>query len=66
MVALLSGGGYAERALAHPSVTFELPDTVDDRTALALILQGTTAWHLLRTSAHLRSGESVVITMTAR
>ena len=61
VVALLSGGGYAERALAHPSVTFELPDAVDDRTALALILQGTTAWHLLRTSAHLRSGESVVV-----
>ena len=61
VVALLSGGGYAERALAHPSVTFELPEAVDDRTALALILQGTTAWHLLRTSAHLRSGESVVV-----
>lgn len=61
VVALLSGGGYAERALAHPSVTFPLPDAVDDLTALALVLQGTTAWHLLRTSAHLRPGESVVV-----
>jgi NADPH2:quinone reductase len=62
VVALLAGGGgYAERALAHPSATFEVPDSVDDLTALALVLQGTTAWHLLRTSAHLRNGESVVV-----
>jgi NADPH2:quinone reductase len=44
VVALLAGGGgYAERALAHPSATFDLPDAVDDLTALALVLQGTTA-----------------------
>jgi len=29
--------------------------------ALAIILQGTTAWHLLRTCAHLKEGESVVV-----
>jgi NADPH2:quinone reductase len=34
---------------------------VDDLTALALVLQGTTAWHLLRTCAHLSGGESVVV-----
>jgi NADPH2:quinone reductase len=62
VVALLaSGGGYAEKALAHPSVVFPVPDAVDDLTALALVLQGSTAWHLLRTSAHLRHGESVVV-----
>jgi NADPH2:quinone reductase len=62
VVALLaSGGGYAEKALAHPSVVFPVPDAVDDLTALALVLQGTTAWHLLRTCAHLRHGESVVV-----
>jgi NADPH2:quinone reductase len=62
VVALLAGGGgYAQKALAHPSVTFPVPDSVDDLTALALVLQGTTAWHLLRTSAHLQGGESVVV-----
>jgi NADPH:quinone reductase len=62
VVALLGGGGgYAEQALAHPAVTFELPDELDDHTALALVLQGTTAWHLLRTSARLAAGESVVV-----
>jgi NADPH2:quinone reductase len=62
VVALLGGGGgYAERAAAHPSVTFELPDAIDDTTALGLVLQGATAWHLLRTSAHVSAGESVVV-----
>jgi NADPH:quinone reductase len=66
VVALLNGqGGYAERALAHPSVTFALPDSVDDLTALGLVVQGTTAWHLLRTCTHLQSGESVVVVSAA-
>jgi NADPH2:quinone reductase len=34
---------------------------VGDGEALALILQGTTAWHVLKTSAHLATGESVVV-----
>lgn len=57
----LSGGGYAEQALAHPSTVFPLPDDVPDDVALALVLQGTTAWHLLRSCAHLSPGESVVV-----
>lgn len=61
VVALVSGGGYAEQALAHPDTTFSVPDDVDDTTALALVLQGTTAWHLLRTSARMAPGESVVV-----
>ena len=61
VVALLAGGGYAERAVAHPSVVFPIPDGVSDGEALALVLQGATAWHLLRTSAHMASGESVVV-----
>ena len=61
VVALLANGGYAEQALAHPATTFALPDSVDDTTALALVLQGTTAWHLLRTSARLTNGETVVV-----
>ena len=61
VVALVGGGGYAERVLAAPVFTYEVPDGVDDGQALAVILQGTTAWHLLRTCAHLREGESVVV-----
>ena len=61
VVALLAGGGYAERALAAEAAMWEVPDGVSDGEALALVLQGTTAWHLLRTSAQLRAGESVVV-----
>lgn len=61
VVALTAGGGYAERALAHPATTFELPAAVTDEQALAVVLQGLTAWHLLRTSAHLAAGETVVV-----
>lgn len=62
VVALLAGGGgYAEQALAHPATVFPVPDGLDDGAALALVLQGTTAWHLLRTCARLALGESVVV-----
>jgi NADPH2:quinone reductase len=40
---------------------FPIEDGVSDATALALLLQGLTAWHLYRTSAKLASGESVVV-----
>jgi NADPH2:quinone reductase len=60
-VAALVGGGYAEQALAVPATTFDLPDEVSDAAALALMVQGLTAWHLLRTSTRMQAGESVVV-----
>lgn len=59
--AFAMGGGYAEKALVHPAMTFPLPDGVSDGQALSLMVQGLTAWHLLRTSTHLQPGESVVV-----
>lgn len=62
VVALLSGGGgYAEVAVTAAELAFPVPDSVTDGAALALVLQGTTAWHLLRTSSRLAAGESVVV-----
>jgi len=61
VVALVGTGGYAERAVTWPGVAADVPDGIDDTTALALVLQGTTAWHLLRTCAHLAPGETVVV-----
>jgi NADPH2:quinone reductase len=54
-------GGYAEKALAPRGLTFDIPDGVSDGQAVALLVQGLTAWHLLRTSARLQPGESVVV-----
>jgi NADPH:quinone reductase len=61
VVALVNGGAYAQKAIVHPALAWEVPEGVTDGAALALVLQGTTAWHLLRTSAALRSGESVAV-----
>ncbi len=40
VLALCGDGGYAEYATAPATLTFPIPDTVDDATALALLVQG--------------------------
>jgi len=61
VVALLGAGGYAEYAVAPGALTFPIPEGISDETALALVLQGLTAWHLYRTCARIAPGESVVV-----
>lgn len=62
VVAMTGGrGGYAERAVVTEGMAFDLPDGLGAHEALALLIQGLTAWHLLRTSARLEPGESVVV-----
>jgi NADPH2:quinone reductase len=61
VVALTGDGGYAEYATAPAALTFAIPDGVGDETALALMLQGLTAWHLYRTCGRVAAGESVVV-----
>ncbi len=54
VVALVGSGGYAEYATAPEEHVFPMPDGLDDGAALAMIIQGTTAWHLFRTAAQRR------------
>lgn len=61
VVALNGTGGYAQYATAPAELVFPIPDGVDDGTALALLLQGLTAWHLYKTCARVQPGESVVV-----
>lgn len=61
VVALIETGGYAELAVAPADRAFALPEDLDAGAALALLIQGLTAWHLYRTAAHLADGESVVV-----
>ena len=61
LAALVGSGGYAEYAVVPEASAFPIPDGVTDGQALALLVQGLTAWHLYRTSARLREGESVVV-----
>jgi NADPH:quinone reductase len=60
-VAVTGTGGYAELAIAPEALAVPIPDGVDDGVALALVVQGLTAWHLYRTSARVAEGESVVV-----
>jgi len=61
VVALVPSGGYAEFAVAHSAAVYDIPDGLDEGAALALLIQGLTAWHLFRTSARLGAGESAVV-----
>jgi NADPH2:quinone reductase len=63
VAAIVGTGGYAEYATARAPVA--IPDGVTDGQALAVLLQGLTAWHLYRTCARLQPGESVVVVAAA-
>lgn len=49
------------RALSFDGAVFPVPAGVSDEAAVVLGGPGVTAWHLLRTCAHLEPGESVVV-----
>jgi NADPH:quinone reductase len=61
VVALTGTGGYAEYAVAPEQSAFPVPDGVSDNAALGIVVQGLSAWHLLKTSSHLAEGETVVV-----
>ncbi|MDX6294754.1 MAG: NADPH:quinone reductase [Kribbellaceae bacterium] len=61
VVALVGSGGYAEKAVADAAYTFDVPEWVSDGQALSLVVQGITAWHLLKSSTHLKDGDSVLV-----
>jgi NADPH2:quinone reductase len=61
VIALVPSGGYAEYAVAHEAAVYPIPDGLDEGAALALLIQGLTAWHLYRTCARVAPGESVVV-----
>jgi NADPH2:quinone reductase len=61
VLAPIDGGGYSQKAVAYSAALIPIPDTVTDQQALAMLVQGTTAWHILRTIGHLKVGETVVV-----
>ncbi|MFI5695590.1 zinc-binding alcohol dehydrogenase family protein [Kribbella sp. NPDC051586] len=60
-----TGGGYAEYAVAPAHRAVDVPDEVSDGQALALLIQGLTAWHVLKNSARLSPGETVLVNAAA-
>jgi NADPH2:quinone reductase len=65
VAALLMNGGYAELVAVPEAALIPVPDGVDDDQAAALLVQGLTARSLLRVSANLQPGESVVVEAAA-
>jgi NADPH2:quinone reductase len=61
VLAPVDSGGYAQKAIAHSAAMIEIPVGVSDDQALCMLVQGSTAWHILKTVGHLKKGESVVI-----
>lgn len=61
VAAMLMNGGYAEKVAVPRAALVPIPEDVSDEQAAAILLQGLTAWTLLRVSARLERGESVVI-----
>lgn len=58
-------GGYAEYASVPNALCIPIPDGLDDGAALAVLMQGLTAWHLLASAARIRPGETVAVTAAA-
>ncbi|MGA0902399.1 MAG: quinone oxidoreductase family protein [Candidatus Nanopelagicaceae bacterium] len=61
VLALASTGGYCQKTIVNPRTVIPLPDSVSDGQALAMMVQGTTAYLILKEMAHVKPGESVVV-----
>ena len=61
VLALASTGGYCQKTLVSPRTVIPLPEKVSDGQALAMMVQGSTAYLILKEMSHVKAGESVVV-----
>ncbi|GLZ34634.1 hypothetical protein Lesp02_68210 [Lentzea sp. NBRC 105346] len=61
MVALALDSPEGATVTVSERLVFPVSTGITDGQALVLVRDGTTAWHLLRTCAHLRPDESIVV-----
>ena len=61
VIAVASGGGYAEYAAVETSDLFPVPEGIDPIATVALFVQGLSAALILKYVARLRPGETVFI-----
>jgi NADPH:quinone reductase len=57
----LGGAGYAEVAAVDESLAFPIPDGIGDDEAVAVLVQGLTAYHVVRSCGRLAEDESIVV-----
>ncbi len=61
VLAPVGAGGYAQLAAVHPRAMIDVPAGVSDQQALCMLVQGSTAWHILKTVGHVKAGETVIV-----
>lgn len=61
VVALIGSAGYAEYAAVNENVLIKIPEGVDFDQAVALPLQGLSAYHILKTMGRIEPGETVLV-----
>jgi len=61
VLSFVGQGGYASKVSVASATLIPIPDGVSDGAALAMAVQGTTAFHIIKTVGHLKKGESVVV-----
>lgn len=61
VVTLIESGGYAEFALADSRGLIPLSEKMEFEQAVALPLQGLSAYHILKTMGRLEKGETVLV-----
>lgn len=61
IVSLIENGGYAEYVKLHEMMGTAVPDDVLFEQAVALPLQGQTAYHILKTMGRIEKGETVLV-----
>lgn len=65
VAAIVPSGAYAQLAAVDVASLVRIPDSVDDDRAAALLVQGLSADLMLRVTADLKAGESVVVNAAA-
>lgn len=61
VVTLIESGGYAEYVRVPAQMLIPIPENIPFEKAVALPLQGLTAYHVLKTMGRLEQGETVLI-----
>jgi len=61
----MSPGAYSQKRLIDAAVLVKLPDSIDDRSAAAMMLQGMTARYLLKESYRVQAGEFILVMAAA-
>lgn len=61
VLALITSGGLAEKALAPATATFAIPDAMDFETASAFLFTYGTTIHALKDRGHIKAGDTLLV-----